>query len=142
MKVFGWISLILFPVATLAEETGPKFDAAAAERFAGLALGCVAKEYPNKISHVLNSDADVAPPRTLTPAFYGCYDWHSSMSWAVLGQDFGSLVRETARALQKSLTMDNLKQMLLLAAPSGRVSSGLRSGVAAATDRGAARVGR
>ena len=42
-------------------------------------LACVGKEYPNKISHVLNSDADVAPPRKLTPAFCGCYDWHSSV---------------------------------------------------------------
>jgi hypothetical protein len=55
------------------------FDAKAAERFAKLALACVHKEYPNKISHVLNSDADVAPPRKLTPAFCGCYDWHSSV---------------------------------------------------------------
>ena len=62
-----------------AESESPKFDAAAAERFAKLALACVAKEYPNKISHVLNSDADVAPPRKLTPAFCGCYDWHSSV---------------------------------------------------------------
>src|SRR5262249_28836790 len=36
------------------------FDVSAAERFAKLALACVHKEYPNKISHVLNSDADVA----------------------------------------------------------------------------------
>src|SRR5438552_18193152 len=56
-----------------------EFDAKAAERFANLALACVHKEYPNKISHNLNSDADVAPPRKLTPAFYGCYDWHSSV---------------------------------------------------------------
>ena len=55
------------------------FDAAAAARFADLALACVHKEYPNKIAHVLNSDADVRPPRELTPAFYGCYDWHSSV---------------------------------------------------------------
>ena len=55
------------------------FDSSAAERFAKLALACVHKEYPNKISHVLNSDADVAPPRKLTPAFCGCYDWHSSV---------------------------------------------------------------
>jgi hypothetical protein len=55
------------------------FDAKAAERFANLALACVHKEYPNKISHNLNSDADVAPPRKLTPAFYGCYDWHSDV---------------------------------------------------------------
>src|SRR5215470_7105448 len=55
------------------------FDAAAAQRFAGLALACVHKEYPNKVSHSMLSDADVAPPRKLTPAFYGCYDWHSSV---------------------------------------------------------------
>src|SRR5688500_1845207 len=54
-------------------------DAKSAERFAALALACVHKEYPNKISHVLNSDADVGAPRTLTPAFFGCYDWHSSV---------------------------------------------------------------
>ena len=56
-----------------------EFDIHSAERFAKLALACVGKEYPNKISHVLNSDTDVAPPRKLTPAFYGCYDWHSSV---------------------------------------------------------------
>jgi len=62
-----------------AKPSGAAFDAHAAERFAKLALECVRKEYPNKISHVLNSDADVAPPRKLTPAFCGCYDWHSSV---------------------------------------------------------------
>ncbi len=50
-----------------------------AERFARLALECVHQEYPNKIGHVLNSDRDVAPPRELTPTFYGCFDWHSSV---------------------------------------------------------------
>jgi len=55
------------------------FDRAQAARFARLALDCIHKEYPNKIAHSLNSDADVKPPRELTPAFYGCYDWHSSV---------------------------------------------------------------
>jgi hypothetical protein len=54
-------------------------DAAAAQRFAALALACVHKEYPNKIAHVLAGEADVRPPRALTPAFYGCYDWHSAV---------------------------------------------------------------
>src|ERR1700751_2906103 len=62
-----------------ANQDTPMFDAKAAERFANLALACVHKEYPNKIAHVLNSDADVAPPRKLTPAFCGCFDWHSSV---------------------------------------------------------------
>ena len=49
------------------------------DRFAILALSCVHQEYPNKISHVLTSDADSRPPRELYPAFYGCFDWHSSV---------------------------------------------------------------
>jgi len=54
-------------------------DEAAAARFAQLALDCVHKEYPNKIAHFMTGDADLKPPRQLTPAFYGCYDWHSSV---------------------------------------------------------------
>lgn len=54
-------------------------DPATAERFARLALECVVREYPNKIAHTLQSDADARPPRELTPAFYGCYDWHSAV---------------------------------------------------------------
>jgi hypothetical protein len=54
-------------------------DAAAAVRFAELALACLHQEYPNKIAHLMQSDADLRPPRALTPAFYGCYDWHSAV---------------------------------------------------------------
>jgi len=57
----------------------PALDAQAAGRFAALALTCVQQEYPNKISHVLNSAADARTPHELTPAFYGCMDWHSSV---------------------------------------------------------------
>ncbi len=49
------------------------------DRFARLALSCIHQEYPNKISHVMTSDADAGTPRELTPAFYGCFDWHSSV---------------------------------------------------------------
>jgi hypothetical protein len=54
-------------------------DVAAAQRLAGLALECVHREYPNKIAHVLQGDGDARPPRKLTPAFYGCFDWHSAV---------------------------------------------------------------
>jgi hypothetical protein len=54
-------------------------DAELTARFAGLALDCVHREYPNKISHVLNSAADAKTPRELYPVFYGCFDWHSSV---------------------------------------------------------------
>ncbi|MBN2349032.1 MAG: DUF2891 domain-containing protein [Bacteroidales bacterium] len=43
------------------------------------ALNCIQKEYPNKPGNVLGSDLDVLPPREKHPAFYGCFDWHSSV---------------------------------------------------------------
>jgi hypothetical protein len=58
---------------------GAELDAATAGRFAKLALACVHREYPNKVAHVLAGDADALPPRQLTPVFYGCFDWHSSV---------------------------------------------------------------
>jgi hypothetical protein len=54
-------------------------DERTAARFARLALDCVTREYPNKIAHVLTNDADARAPRMLTPAFYGCFDWHSAV---------------------------------------------------------------
>lgn len=74
--------VLMLPVALLWPASGRAADrlpVASVERFAGLALGCVHQEYPNKIAHVLASDADARPPRELTPAFYGCYDWHSAV---------------------------------------------------------------
>jgi len=47
--------------------------------FVHLALDCAEQEYPNKIAHTMTADADLAPPRDLHPAFYGCFDWHSSV---------------------------------------------------------------
>jgi hypothetical protein len=85
-------------------------DAQAAGKFAALALACVQKEYPNKIAHVLNSPEDVRAPHELTPAFYGCYDWHSSVHghWllARLIRVFpeAPFVADAAAALKANLT--------------------------------------
>jgi hypothetical protein len=54
-------------------------DPAASARFAGLALKCLHDEYPNHLSVTADRDADVRPARELTPAFYGCFDWHSDV---------------------------------------------------------------
>ena len=129
MKGFSLFALLLIPlIGIAADDVAPKFDAHAAERFAKLALGCVEKEYPNKISHVLNSDADVAPPRKLTPAFHGCYDWHSSVHghWLLVrlirtfpDAPFATPARD---ALRKSLTAENLKQEAAYLRGKGRAS--------------------
>ncbi len=50
-----------------------------ASHFAQLALDCIHKEYPNKLNQVLESDEFLRSPKTLHPAFYGCFDWHSSV---------------------------------------------------------------
>ena len=50
-----------------------------ASHFAGLAMKCVQKEYPNKLDHVNNDAEDVRSPKVLHPAFYGCFDWHSTV---------------------------------------------------------------
>jgi len=100
----------------------------AAARFARLALACVHEEYPNKIAHVLASDADVRAPRALTPAFYGCYDWHSSVHghWllarlARLYPD-AALAGDARSALARSLTAENVAaEVSYLEAP-GRVA--------------------
>ena len=52
---------------------------AQASRFAVLALKGICREFPNKPEHVLNGPSDVLGPRALHPAFFGCFDWHSSV---------------------------------------------------------------
>lgn len=79
-----------------------------------MALNCIHREYPNKIAHVLNSDADVRPPRELTPAFYGCFDWHSAVHghWmlARLLRVFpnAGFADEARDALKRSITPKNI----------------------------------
>lgn len=101
-------------------------DPTTADRFARLALECVHREYPNKIAHVLSDDTDIKPPRELTPAFYGCYDWHSAVHahWLLarlvrLSGDalFASAAR---RALTHNLTNENVEAELRYLRGSGR----------------------
>jgi hypothetical protein len=104
------------------------FNAEAATRFAELALACVHKEYPNKIAHVLSSDTDARPPRELTPAFFGCYDWHSAVHghWllARLARTFpeAAFAPRARAALAKSLTPANITTEVAYLSGPGRVS--------------------
>jgi len=96
------------------------------ENFAKLALDCVHKEYPNKISHTMQSDTDVMPPRELYPSFYGCFDWHSSVHghWlltrlAKLYPD-SELAPKAMEALDVSLSEINLMQESIYVSAKGR----------------------
>lgn len=103
-------------------------DEVTAARFAQLALDCVHKEYPNKIAHYMQSDADLKPPRELTPAFFGCYDWHSSVHghWLLVrvAKHFpGSDAAKAARAaLARSLTPQNIAAEVTYLTSPGRES--------------------
>lgn len=127
MKFTIWALILLFSMSAAAQDA-PQFDVQAAERFANLALACAHKEYPNHISHTLNSDADAAPPRKLTPAFYGCYDWHSSVHghWLLvrLVRTFSDapFVQSAREALLQSLTAENLAQEAVYLRGEGRAS--------------------
>ncbi len=45
-----------------------------------LPLKCITREFPNKTNHTSIHDSDhVLLPHELHPAFYGCFDWHSSV---------------------------------------------------------------
>ena len=113
-------------VAALMLVAGAVIDPAALARFADLALSCVHREYPNKIAHVLESDADVAPPRELTPVFYGCFDWHSSVHghWLLARlarlEPGAAFVPAARAALDRSLTPEGIAAELEYLAAPGR----------------------
>jgi len=60
-------------------KTSLALTSANASHFAQLALKCVSREFPNKLDHVINDANDNKNPRSMHPAFYGCFDWHSSV---------------------------------------------------------------
>lgn len=89
------------------------------DRFARLALACVRREYPNKPGHVLRADDDARPPRELTPAFYGCFDWHSAVHGHWL------LAVSAERVADRALA-DEAERAVLASLEPGRVADEVR----------------
>ena len=122
--ILGTALLVIPPALASASD----LDAQAAGRFAKLALDCVHREYPNKIAHVLSGDADVKPPRELTPAFRGCFDWHSSVHghWLLvrLARTFpdAPFAPAALEAVSRSLTAANIEAEVRYLKGPGRVS--------------------
>jgi hypothetical protein len=120
VSVWGSAAAVAQPAASV--------DVAAAGRFARLALDCVHKEYPNKIAHVLNSAADAQVPSALTPAFYGCYDWHSAVHghWLLVrlarGFPTAPFAAEARAAVGQSLTPEHIAAEVRYYTGPGRVS--------------------
>lgn len=50
-----------------------------ANHLASLPIKCLQQEYPNKLGQMLMDSTEILSPKKLHPAFYGCFDWHSSV---------------------------------------------------------------
>jgi hypothetical protein len=81
----------------------------AVDHLMSLALAAVSREYPSHVSHLLRDDRDVRPPRDLTPAFFGSFDWHSAVHghWCLV-----RLLRAAPRAAFAPLAVETLATSL------------------------------
>jgi hypothetical protein len=73
-------------------------------KMARIALGHVAREFPNKLDHVLLGEEDAKTPRDLHPVFFGSFDWHSCVHgwWSLL------LLRRLFPEMAESLEIEAL----------------------------------
>lgn len=81
-RVFILCLLLAATNSVLAQPANPSelsLTQTQASHFARLALKCVRKEFPNKLDHTMNNGDEVRSPKQLHPAFYGCFDWHSTV---------------------------------------------------------------
>jgi len=88
-----------------------------ASHLASLPLKCLQQQYPNKINHTASGDSDqVLTPKNLHPAFYGCFDWHSSVHghWMLvkLLKDFPSLPenKKIREAISLNINIQNIQK--------------------------------
>lgn len=99
-----------------------------ASSLATLPLAGLRREYPNKMDHVMLGGGDVCSPRQCHPAFYGCFDWHSSVHghWmlARLLKSFPDLPQAEAveSLFDDHFTEDNLNREAEYLAHPGRKS--------------------
>jgi len=93
----------------------PKLDEAQALKLAELPLHCINIEYPNRLSQTLGGDADLKSPTILHPAFYGCFDWHSSVHghWSLVSllKSFPNLenAAEIKQRLRNNISKENIE---------------------------------
>jgi hypothetical protein len=129
-----WMGLMATPTAPAADveatarPVASTLDASAAARFAVLALACLHEQYPNHISHTMDGDSDARPPYKLTPAFYGCYDWHSDVHghWLLVRLlrlfPEGPFAAQARDAVARSLTAENIAGEIAYFKRAGRAS--------------------
>jgi hypothetical protein len=83
MLRFITIAVALFAIqGCSAPVSAPEMIKISMEQASGLAAPaqhCIQKPYPYKPGNVLVDDSSLQVPRVQHPAFYGCFDWHSSV---------------------------------------------------------------
>lgn len=120
-RYFRLSTLLLFLHFSVASLHAEPISPRQIEQFSTMALSCIGKEYPNKIGLAMKSDQDLAPPHELTPIFYGCYDWHSSVHghWLLVRlmrlYPQASFVEDAKKMLNRSFTDANVKAEMLFA---------------------------
>lgn len=80
-----YIFILLFGLVSF-DSFSQQISEKQAIHLAQLPLKCIQQEYPNKLNQVLVGSEDLDSPKTLHPAFYGCFDWHSAVHghWSLL----------------------------------------------------------
>ncbi|RAR46630.1 DUF2891 domain-containing protein [Flavobacterium lacus] len=110
MKYF-FFGLLLFSV----ELNAQKLLVEQANHLASLPLKCLQQEYPNKLNQLLLDSTEIHSPKKLHPAFYGCFDWHSSVHghWSLvyLLNNFPDLANknEIIDKLKTNLSKENIQ---------------------------------
>ena len=90
-------------------------DVDEANKLVDLPLGCIETEYPNKLGQTLENPEAMGEPHELHPAFYGCFDWHSSVHahWSLVSllKQFPKIEKKEAirETLKKSLSAENIQ---------------------------------
>lgn len=76
-KLFRMKTILFFFFASLSFAQSLTTDQA--NHLASLPVKCIQQEYPNKLNQLLLNETELLAPKALHPAFYGCFDWHSSV---------------------------------------------------------------
>lgn len=94
----------------------PKLNLEQAKRLIDLPIHCINTEYPNKLGQTIGSDDDLQSPKALHPAFYGCFDWHSSVHghWSLVSllKQFPELknAAEVKQMLLNNISKENIEK--------------------------------
>lgn len=107
---------IIFLLSITSASLAQDLTLSQANHLATLPIKCLQQEYPNKLSQLLIDSTEIASPKELHPAFYGCFDWHSSVHghWSLvyLLNHFPELNSraEIIQKLQVNLSKENIQE--------------------------------